>query len=244
MVFGRYSRPPGACSSRILGPATAPFDCGAQACSFEFLRAKADCLEFLGAKACSFEFINAGSCCFEGIRSGAFVLGLLGASCSKTARVCTDTPSPPHVGPHIGPCIDREFWETNCLPFAFSPFFQLLPTTSPLYSRPTPVGSSHQGSALASPRDFPIFPIFPIFGSSNSYLFSPLSTAGQRQLSPPPTRTSRANQPPSSYTVMAERTSSGSRTTEASTREGNGSETSTTSRQILYLTWLDHIGDS
>ena len=47
------------------------------------------------------------------------------------------------------------------------PFFQILPATSPLCSRPAPVGTHYQGSAPALLRNFPIFQLLP--GPSSLY---------------------------------------------------------------------------
>ena len=47
------------------------------------------------------------------------------------------------------------------------PFFQILPATSPLCSRPAPVGTHYQCSAPALHRNFPIFQLLP--GPSSLY---------------------------------------------------------------------------
>ena len=92
MIIGGSSRPPGACPSRIL----------------DSFGAKTRSFEILGAKARSFECTGAGTCSFESPRHGASCSESFGATCVKTSRVCTDTPSPPLVGPCIKPCIDRQ----------------------------------------------------------------------------------------------------------------------------------------
>ena len=145
--------------SRSSAPRLAASGFPARGLQLQASQREASRFQFLGAKACSFklpcarppassfparglqlqaslrEVSRFKSCSFELIGAGASFSEFFGVNCFKTFWVCTDTPSPPLVGPHIGPCIDRQFLETKKTPTS-SNFFDGAPTLPPIPSTP------------------------------------------------------------------------------------------------------------